>query len=312
MPNANTRLDFALELDFSQILTNPILDIAARIWDHDRYEAFRICYRSMRRIDDLVDHRKAGAGTIAPAEARVMESMIADWLASVRKGLGEDDYQKEFLKTCTHFLLPLWPWERLCHAMVYDLHHNGFATFTKFLRYVEGAAVAPAAVFMHLCGITRNGSAYAPPRFDIRRVSRPLALFSYLVHIMRDFEKDQNSALNYFPDALLTRHGLTVAELRSIAASQTPTPRFRSLMTHYKQIAERYRREARAVMDATLPLLEPRYQLSWELIYNLYFQIFERIDPERGLFTAPALNPSPNEVQTRIQQTIDRFVPVQT
>ncbi len=312
MPNTKTRLDFALELDFSQILTNPILDIAARIWDDDRYEAFRICYRSMRRIDDLVDHRKAGAGTIAPAEAHVMESMIADWLASMHKGVGEGDYQKEFLKTCAHFVLPLWPWERLCRAMVYDLYHDGFASFNQFLRYVEGAAVAPAAVFMHLCGITRNGDGYASPRFDIRRVSRPLALFSYLVHIMRDFEKDQNSALNYFPDDLLARHGLTVADLRSIAASQTPTPQFRSLMSHYKGIAERYRREARAVMDATLPLLEPRYQLSWELIYNLYLQIYERIDPEHGTFTAPALNPSPYEVQARIQQTIDQFVPAQT
>ena len=50
--------DFNWDLDFNQILTNPILDIGARFWEDERYNAFRICYRSMRLLDDLVDNRK--------------------------------------------------------------------------------------------------------------------------------------------------------------------------------------------------------------------------------------------------------------
>ena len=44
-------LDFVHDLDFEQILTNPILDIAASIWEKERYDAFKICYRSMRVIE---------------------------------------------------------------------------------------------------------------------------------------------------------------------------------------------------------------------------------------------------------------------
>ena len=62
-------LDFAVNLDFSEILTNPILDIAARFWDDDRYAAFKICYRSMRLIDDLVDERKESGGPITQQES---------------------------------------------------------------------------------------------------------------------------------------------------------------------------------------------------------------------------------------------------
>ena len=57
-PSKDQTLDFAREIPFDEILTNPILDIAARVWEQDRYDAFKICYRSMRRLDDLVDHRK--------------------------------------------------------------------------------------------------------------------------------------------------------------------------------------------------------------------------------------------------------------
>jgi len=51
-------LDFALHIDFEAILKNPILDIAERLWEEERYEAFRVCYRSMCIIDNIGDNRK--------------------------------------------------------------------------------------------------------------------------------------------------------------------------------------------------------------------------------------------------------------
>ncbi|MCW4040280.1 MAG: hypothetical protein NWE83_05970, partial [Candidatus Bathyarchaeota archaeon] len=58
-------LNFIDELDFRRVLKNPILDIAARIWDDERYEAFKTCYRSMRAIDDLVDGAKSQGGILS-------------------------------------------------------------------------------------------------------------------------------------------------------------------------------------------------------------------------------------------------------
>lgn len=56
---ASVILQVPHELDFQQILTNPILDIAAHVWEEERYNAFKICYRTMRILDDLVDDRKS-------------------------------------------------------------------------------------------------------------------------------------------------------------------------------------------------------------------------------------------------------------
>lgn len=303
----NTKLDFAPHLDFSSILTNPILDIAARVWEDDRYEAFKICYRSMRRIDDLVDHRKSTGQPLTSDEAARLTAMLTTWVDSIQLQDVDDQFHTDFLDTLMRFRMPFWPWQRLCRAMIYDLTHNGFASLHVFLRYCEGAAIAPAAVFMHLCGVKHPDSQYTLPPYDIRDAARPLAIFSYLVHIMRDFEKDQRAGLNYFADDIITACALTPAQLHTLAVERSTPPELRSLFATYVRLAEYYRRKARATIDRTLPMLEPRYQLSLELIYSLYHQIFERIDPAHGQFDATALGPSPEKIQACIAKTIKGF-----
>jgi len=310
MNDTNTKLDFALHLDFSAILTNPILDIAAQLWEPDRYQAFRVCYRSMRLIDDLVDDRKSGGVAISESEVAAISQQMLVWLEIIRAGYTDDPFAGEFIKTLKHFDLPLWPWERLCNAMIYDLEYDGFSTFLTFARYAEGAAISPAAIFMHLCGAHPSGDSYTKPRYDIRLAARPLAIFSYLVHIMRDFEKDQVRDLNYFTDTSLHRYNIDRRKLKEMAVNRQASQNLRQLMAEYKRTAEFYRDKARAQVDAVLPYLEPRYQLSVEMIYSLYLQIYERIDPEHGEFTSPAVNPAPGEVEARIEQTIRQFVPV--
>jgi phytoene synthase len=305
-----TKIDFKLDDDFNNILTNPILDIAARFWDYHRYQAFRICYRSMRRIDDLVDHKKASTTQISREEAEKSRLMIFDWLQGIRNKDISDRFRGEFLGILEKFEIPFWPWERFYASMVYDLGHSGYSSLLSFLRYAEGAAVAPASVFMHLCGVSKEGGTYHPAGFNIRLAARPLALFSYLVHIIRDFQKDQLNNLCSFADNLLAQYALTRDDLRKIAEGGPITHSFRKLIAAYISFAEYYRKKARGTIDDIRPLLGPRYQLSLEIIYHLYLQIFERIDPHQGRFTGPELNPPPGEVRSRIQQTIDSFTPV--
>ncbi len=305
-------LDFALEIDFSGVLTNPILDIAARVWEPSRYEAFQVCYRSMRRIDDLVDDLKAEYGAVPSDLAVHAEREIALWLGKLQAGSLDDDYGRLFLATVQSFAIPLWPWERLGQAMVFDLQHEGFANFHVFLRYCEGAAISPAAVFMHLCGVRQKGDIHDVPLYDIRKAARDLAIFSYLTHIMRDFEKDQTAGLNYFADSILRHAGITAHEVRDLALSGKVDTRLREVFRVYHTIAKRYQQRARAVVDGTLVYLEPRYQLSLELIYTLYTQIFERINPAIGTFGKADHNPTPEEVATAVQLTIERFRPVES
>jgi len=261
----------------------------------------------MRIVDDLVDNQKAGGGVLTAHEQNLFASMIDDWINALRRGRADDQFQEELLETLDRFQIPIWPWKKLATAMTYDLYHNGFATFHKFLRYTEGAAIAPAAVFMHLCGIAPTNGGYRPATFDIRREARPLAVFSYLVHIMRDFQKDQHDHLNYFADNIVAGGGLTELDLRQAAADGPIIRPLRDLFARYKAIADYYRQMSRASLDVLMPCLAPRYQLSLEIIYTLYLQIFERVNPEAGTFTGAELNPTPDEVQERIDRTIDAF-----
>jgi hypothetical protein len=57
--------------------------------------------------------------------------------------------------------------------------------------------------------------------------------------------------------------------------------------------------------------MEPRYQLSLEIIFNLYLMVFERINIEEGNFSREELNPSVNEIRERVYQAIIRFKEVQ-
>ncbi len=310
MSKPSAGLNFALELDFDAILKNPILDIAAHIWEPERYEAFRVCYRSMRIIDDIVDDRKSSGERIGENEVAALSAQMQSWLGSIRNGTATDEFARQFAATLRSFDIPLWPWERLCRAMVYDLTHDGFGSFLTFTRYAEGAAISPAAIFVHLCGAKPVAGGFTRPAYDIRWAARPLALFSYLVHIMRDFEIDQRNNLHYYADSILSESGLNRRDLKQIALSGAPTPAFRALMSKYHGIAEYYRREARERVNLVLPYLTARHQLSLEMIYSLYLQIFERVDPIAGEFTTEALNPTPAELKARIEQTIKRFRPV--
>jgi len=307
---SDSHIDFALDLDFSEILTNPILDIAARFWEDDRYEAFKICYRSMRVIDDLVDNQKSVGRQLGAEEQNLFASMIDDWICSLRRRRAADYFQEQLIDTIERFRLPLWPWEKLAAAMLYDLYHNGFASFHKFLRYTEGAAIAPAAVFMHLCGVNRTGDKFTPPVFDIRAASRPLALFSYLVHIMRDFQKDQRDHLNYFAENIMTDEGLTEADLQLAAAGGEIGRPLRDLMQRYKTLADYYRHRSRLKLDQLLPRLAPRYQLSLEVIYGLYHQIFQRVNTDTGRFTTAEHNPTSEEIQAELDRIIAAFRPL--
>ena len=46
--------------------------------------------------------------------------------------------------------------------------------------------------------------------------------------------------------------------------------------------------------------LSSRYLLSLHMIYNLYKQVFDRIDINNGNFTSKELNPTPHEIKDKV------------
>ena len=294
-------------IDFDKIIDHPNILISANFWEPERYQAARVCYKFMRHIDDLIDNHKAEHKAIAPHEKEQFTVDVQRWLELFLNAGKHDPSQVELIQTIGKFRIPLWPLEDFARSMIYDINHDGFDTLQAYLDYSKGASVAPASIFVHLSGLRENGNGYLLPEFDVRDAATPCALFSYLVHIIRDFQKDYHNNLNYFAGDMMAKHGLTIAGLRRMAFGEPLSDGFRKMIREYLQLADKYRMETVAVMEKICPLLGFRYSLSLHIIFNLYLMVFERINPETGTFTAAELVPTPAETRERVLQVIEEY-----
>ncbi len=300
-------LEIHSTIDYSKIIDHPNILIAANFWDKERYCAAKTCYKFMRAIDDLIDDHKSKNKLIAPNERKEFTSSVNDWLKIVILSEECNPLQLELIETVKKFRIPLWPLEAFAKSMIYDINNDGFASIESFLEYSNGASVAPASIFVHLNGLTGNGNGYNEPAFDVRWAATPCAYFSYLVHIIRDFRKDQLNNLSYFADDVIQKNGLTRQDLREFAGGRPVTQGFRELIAEYCNLAAYYQSKTEEVLNQVGPQHEPGYRLSLEIIFDLYKMVFERIDPARGEFTTEELNPTYEETRDRVHRKILEF-----
>lgn len=294
-------------IDFNKIKDHPNILVAANFWDEDRFCAAKICYKFMRAIDDLIDNHKAKNRLIEPEERKEFVANVEDWLKMIIISEECNVLQGELIETIEKFRIPLWPMEVFAKSMIYDINNDGFPTLNSFLEYAGGASVAPASIFVHLNGLQNTDSRYEPPLFDVKWAATPCAIFSYAVHIIRDFQKDQLNNLSYFADDLIIKNGLTRNALRKFAEGKPVNDNFRNLMKEYYMLADEFRLKTYDIIREIRPLLEPRYQLSLEIIFDLYLMVFERIDLKKGKFTTKELNPTPDETRERVYNKIMNF-----
>jgi len=305
--NREEALARCASIDFEQINKHPNILIAANFWDDDRFRAAKVCYKYMRAIDDLIDDHKAKYNQIAPAERGEFRANVEDWLQKMVDSTANTPLQEELWEVVHSFKIPFWPMEDFARSMIYDINNDGFPTLHDFLDYSQGASVAPASIFVHLNGLVKKNGQYDAPLFNVREAATPCAIFSYLVHIIRDFQKDQLDNLSYFADDLILKHGLSRQQLREFAEGTPVNSNFREMIREYYLLADEYRLKTYDILQQIQPLLEPMYQLSLEIIFNLYQLVFEKIDLEHGTFTTEELNPTPEETKERVVNTIMNF-----
>ena len=300
-------LEIFNSIDFNKIKDHPNILVAANFWDEDRFCAAKICYKFMRAIDDLIDNHKAKNRLIEPAERKEFVTNVEEWLKKIIVSEECNSLEVELKDTIDKFRIPLWPMEVFAKSMIYDINNDGFPTMDAFLEYSGGASVAPASIFVHLNGLQKNNGQYQPPLFDVKWAATPCAIFSYAVHIIRDFQKDQLNNLSYFADDLILKNRLSRKALREFAEGEPVNNNFRNLIKEYYLLADEYRNKTYDIIEQIRPLLEPRYQLSLEIIFDLYLMVFERIDIKNGHFTTEELNPTPEETRERVLKTIMDF-----
>jgi hypothetical protein len=103
------------------------------------------------------------------------------------------------------------------------------------------------------------------------------------------------------------KNNLSRTRLREFAEGKPVDKKFRKLVGQYYALADQYRIITHKIIKEISPLLEPRYQLSLEIIFNLYLMVFERINLQDGLFTTEELTPTPDETRERVYRTIIEF-----
>ena len=311
-PNQQLYLDILNRIPIDRIHDHPNILVAAGFWEEERFRAAKTCYAFMRKIDDMIDDYKARHKRIDEKDREKFTRKVDEWLKMIKTNSRPKPFQKELVTTIRDFRIPVWPLENFARSMVYDINHDGFPAISSFLDYSEGATVAPSSIFVHLCGIHRQDGVWQDPEFDVKIASTPCSIFSYLVHIMRDFQKDQLNNLSYFADDRIAANDLNRQMMLEIAKGATPTEGFRNLMREYYQLADDYRKQTWKVLEEISPLVEPRYHLSLLIIFNLYLMVFERINVDGGAFTGAELNPSPKEIHDRVYRTINTFSPHST
>lgn len=287
-------------IDLKKLDKHPNILLAASYWEKDRYEAAKVCYRFMRRIDDLIDDYKAKNKTINDCEKEAFTEKIEYWTNCLHGKAVNDPFMEEVVYTIRQYQIPVQLFHTFSRSMIYDINNDGFPDFQKFIAYAEGASVSPAAIFVHLCCLNEKKNGYVVPGMDLLEVSRPCAIFSYLVHIIRDFAKDFEDNLNYFAKDLMSKYKVSQKDLFNAANETNISNGFKDLISYYHSQAKFYRDQTKLTLEKLLPFLDSRKYLSMRIIFELYLLVYKRIDVESHNFTTKGLNPSNQEIFDKI------------
>ena len=130
------RESFRLSRDMARARMPHLYRVARLFPEQERFDAFCALYASMRWVDDRVDEKQTDLGGLDAWEREIDTAFSG--------GAPASPFGPALADTLSRFSLKPEPWHRLLSAMRYDLQHDGFATYEGFIRYAEGATVAPA------------------------------------------------------------------------------------------------------------------------------------------------------------------------
>jgi phytoene synthase len=266
---------------------NPFLYYVSRFFrDKNKFRAFCSSYASMRILDDLIDGIKNRSG-LSFEERQFYLNEIDRWETIVADCHNGKELQSPLLlalsNTFQNFNIPLAPWTKLARAMRSDIERSRFRTFEEFLEYSEGAAIAPATVFMHVLLAAPSGKQYECRVKDVDPYfyARDLAIFCYLTHILRDISCDLelvDRGLVYLPIEDL--NGFTVSEndLWEFKRGKAINHNFQDLMICQIERARNYGRRGEMLMKELYHKLDADCRFILNLLVSLYIRTMDKIE----------------------------------
>ncbi len=260
--------------------------VANFFFDPKIYYAFCATYASMRVIDDMIDEID-GRRLLSDSERCQFIQKIDDWLAEIHSCLNDSEKTNPIATALTdvfrHFPIPIHFWDNLAKAMKEDLEKDRFQTFEEYLAYTEGAAIAPATIFMYFLTFQKDGSGYACIRSDIDPYvyAKPMAIFCYVAHILRDISVDlelNKTGLIYVPLKDLQTFSLSEEDLFEFKRTGTINENFRAFMKFMVARATSYETESYQLLADLSPYLERDAKFILTLLLSLYSETIRRIE----------------------------------
>ena len=280
---------------------NHLVAVSQRLDVPVKRALFVSCYAVMRVLDDAVDEQfLARSRAAGQSSRRAMEAFIDRWLeqalaaAAGRFRSTPQSYEPLVFAALNHFAgasqLGMGPWQDLAGAMRSDVREHSLATWDDFDAYCRGATVAPASVFIYVLACRAGGD--AETRFDLpsppEHYARDMAIFCYLVHILRDLSMDaaKDAQLITLPETALSAAHLDKQSLRQavaagdIASVQPLVNAVLARARRYLPAIEQRRAELGRLLGAT----EHRIL---EDLFARYLAVFEAIGADYTAFLAP-------------------------
>ncbi len=181
---------------------SPLVLVAAAL-PLPRQNIFYPAYAAMRIIDDFVDddflaRPKDRRDRDRPAaKHRASQWRLRTEAASLGREVDLPSDQHDLIYEAVRLTLGAGtlgpaPWLALAGAMQHDLSERTLMSWADFDEYAEGAAVAPATIFIYIlaCRIGPGHTSSMPQDLPARDHARDLAKYCYLVHILRDLRED--------------------------------------------------------------------------------------------------------------------------
>lgn len=240
----------------------------------------------MRILDDFVDGIKNRTKLNCDEKIFYLEE-ISKWENLVTDCFNAKTYDNSILlalsDTFNTFNIKLSPWANLAEAMRWDIEHSRFNTFKEFLNYTEGAAIAPATVFISVLSGQSDGVRYncSANGIDSYYYAKDLAIFCYLTHILRDVSSDlelEDSGLIYLPMEDLHRFSISESDLWNFKITKSINAKFQQLMEYQIRRARKFGNKGKVIMNELFEYLDSDCRFILKLLVSLYEKTMDKIE----------------------------------
>jgi len=255
---------------------------ASQILKTPKREFFYATYAAMRIIDDVIDEKFLKLDAKSQNKLKTsFEKKLSRWLQQVlhleivdgplspgiihglKYTIGRSDLTKSV-------------WRDLAASLAMDINGTDMHSWDDFLNYCKGATIAPASIYIYLLAANHTKEKhfeYQMPH-ELSYYARDLAIYCYIVHIIRDLIKDATASprLITIPNELLFKNGLSRSTLSSSLKNKDPA--IVNLANDLIRIAEPFYRNGHEVLFELNSLLGFSEKAALNKLIGVYDKLY--------------------------------------